>query len=155
MHTKGSTGTAAGRSEPFQENPEFEDRYNDLIDLASANHPEQVLDALEAYDVSRFSHICDVGGGRDRLLCHILTDAPDLRRTVLELPSAVCEGEQHWASTLGVTERCRYVRGDMFEEVPEADAYLLKWILHNFDDGACQRLLSTVHEAAPPTAACS
>lgn len=136
--------------EYIQEAPEFGDRYNDLIDLASADHPEQVLDALEAYDVSRFSHVCDVGGGRGRLLCHILKDAPDLRGTVLELPSAIGEEEQRWASTLGVTERCRYVRGDMFEGVPEADAYLLKWILHNFDDDACQRLLSTVHEAAPP-----
>ena len=38
----------------------------------------------------------------------------------------------------------------MFDQVPEADAYLLKWILHNWDDDACQTILSTIHAGAPP-----
>jgi hypothetical protein len=37
----------------------------------------------------------------------------------------------------------------MFEDVPRADAYVLKWILHNWDDEECQQILSTIHEAAP------
>lgn len=108
-----------------------------------------VLDALDPYDFSRFSHVCDVGGGRGHLLCHVLEAIPHLRGTVLDLPGVVTEEERRWASKLDVTDRCTYVGGDMFERVPEADAYFLKWILHNWDDEECRQILSTVHEAAP------
>lgn len=135
--------------EYLERNREFGDRYNALMEFASRNHPDQILGALDAYDFSRFSHICDVGGGRGRLLSHVLKANPRLQGTVLELPGVVAEEDRHWAPKLGVSERCTYVSGDMFEAVPEADAYFLKWILHNFDDEECQQLLSTIHESAP------
>jgi hypothetical protein len=135
--------------EYIETNPEFADRYNALMEFASRNHPDQILDALDAYDFSQFSHVCDVGGGRGRLLSHVLKANPRLQGTVLELPDVVAEEDQLWAPQLNVTERCTYVGGDMFERVPEADAYFLKWILHNFDDEECQQILSTIHESAP------
>jgi hypothetical protein len=39
-----------------------------------------------------------------------------------------------WAHKMGVGERCVYIAGDMFQEVPAADAYLLKHILHDWSD---------------------
>lgn len=131
-------------------NPAFGDIYNDLIAYASRDHPAQVLDALDDYDLSRFSQLCDVGGGRGRLLCHLLAANPDLEGTVLDLPGVIEDGEPRVAEELGVRDRCTFVAGDMFEAVPAADAYLMKWILHNFDDAACGRVLATVREAAPP-----
>lgn len=132
-----------------RENPAFGDRYEAIMAYASRDHPDQILAALDTYDFSQFSHVCDVGGGRGRLLCHLLEATPHLRGTVLDLPSVV-DDDGLWADRLGVEDRCTYVAGDMFETVPRADAYLLKWILHNFDDADCRRILSTVHEAAPP-----
>lgn len=136
--------------EYIEENPEFGAVYNAVIESASRNHPDQILDVLDAYDFSQFSHVCDVGGGRGHLLCQVLKTHPHLQGTVLELPSVVAEEDHLWASKLGVTDRCTYVAGDMFEEVPEADAYFLKWVLHNWSDEECHRILSTIHEAAPP-----
>lgn len=133
----------------LEENPEFGEACNAVMESASRNHPDQILDVLDGYDVSRFSHICDVGGGHGRLLCHVLQDYPHLQGTVLELPSVIAEEDQLWAPKLGVTDRCTYVAGDMFEEVPEADAYFLKWILHNWSDEECLEILSTIHESAP------
>lgn len=135
--------------EYVESNPEFGAVYNALMEFASRDHPDQVLDALDAYDFSQFSHVCDVGGGRGHLLCHVLEAIPHLRGTVLDLPGVVTEEERRWAPKLNVTDRCTYVGGDMFERVPEADAYVLKWILHNWDDEECRQILSTVHEAAP------
>lgn len=135
--------------EYVEQNPEFGDRYDALMAFASRNHPDQILGALDAYDFSRFSHICDVGGGRGRLLCHLLKENPRLRGTVLELPSVVAEEERLRAPELGVADRCTYTAGDMFEAVPEADAYFLKWVLHNFDDEECRQVLATIHESAP------
>jgi len=53
---------------------------------------------------------------------------------------------------LGVSDRCEYVGGDMFESVPEADAYVLKWILHDWSDEECVDILATIREDAPADA---
>lgn len=130
-------------------NPEFAGAYNALMELASRDHPEAFVDALDDVDRSAWSTICDVGGGRGHLLAHVLAAFPDLDGVVFDRPSVVAETEHRWAPELGVTDRCTYVGGDMFEAVPEADCYVLKWILHNWDDADCHRVLSTVREAAP------
>lgn len=140
----------SGFFEYTAENPEFASHYNELMELASRDHPEQVLGALNEYDFSRFSRVCDVGGGRGYFLCHLLEDLPYLDGIVFDLPNVVAEEDRRWAPKLGLSDRCTYVGGDMFENVPNADAYFLKWILHNWDDEDCHRILSTIHEAAPP-----
>lgn len=139
-----------GFFEYVEENAELGEVYDALIEYASRDHPDQILDALEAYDFSGFSDICDIGGGHGRLLCRLLDAHSHLQGTVLERPSVVAAEERHWDSKLGVEDRCTFVSGDMFAGVPEASAYVLKWILHNFDDEECCRLLSEIHEAAPP-----
>lgn len=130
-------------------NPDFASTYNELMELASRDHPEHFLDSLEGYDFSQFSVVCDVGGGRGHFLCHLLEAIPNIEGVVFDRPSVVAENDQRWAPELGVANRCRYVGGDMFEDVPEADCYLLKWILHNWTDEDCYRILSTIHDAAP------
>ena len=132
------------------EHPDFGNRYNELMELASSDHPEQVLAAMEGYDWSRFSCVCAVGGGRGHLLCYLVNAVPGLRGIVLDRPEVVADGAARWAHELGVTDRVMYEGGDMFECVPEVDAYVLKWILHNWDDAACHDILSTVHRDAPP-----
>ncbi len=90
-----------------------------------------VLEALAPYDVSGIAHLCDVGGGHGHTLCHLLVRYPHLRGTVLERPSVLADPARLWADKLGVGDRCAYVPGDMFQEVPRADAYLMKRILHD------------------------
>ena len=89
-----------------------------------------VLEALEHYDFSGLAHLCDVGGGHGLTLCSLLVQYPHLRGTVLELPSVIARPELLLATKMGVGDRCTYVPGDMFREVPPADAYMVKRILH-------------------------
>lgn len=135
-----------------EQNPEFADSYNRTMSRVTADETDAVLDALKAYDFSRFSHVCDVGGGHGHLLCHVLELHPHLEGTVFDLPSVVSEDAQHWAPTVGVKARCTYVGGDMFDSVPTADGYFLKHVLDNWSDGECVDILSTIHDAAPPDA---
>lgn len=135
--------------EYVREHPEFGERYNALMESASRNQPSRILDALAEYDFSQFSRICDVGGGRGHLLCHVLKAHPHLHGTVLDVPAVVAKEDRLWAPELNVADRCTYLGGDMFDEVPEADAYFLKWILHNFGDDECLQILSNIDEAAP------
>lgn len=96
-----------------------------------------MLEALENYDFSGISHLCDIGGGHGLTLCSLLVKYPHLRGTVLELPSVVENKELLWADKLGVGHRCAYIAGDMFREVPPADAYMVKRVLHDWNDGEC------------------
>lgn len=107
-----------------------------------------VLETLRRRDLASIRDVCDIGGGHGHLLGHLLAEYPHLRGTVLERPGVGDLGEVPWAGRLGVADRCRYVAGDMFAEVPAADAYLLKLILHDWNDEECVRLLANARRAA-------
>lgn len=141
-----------GVFEYMETDPEFARLFNDFMTAASRGQSDAVLSALEDYDFGQFSSVCDVGGGHGHLLCHVLDAHPHLDGTVLDRPSVVREKSDRWDAKLGVEDRCTYVGGDMFEAVPVADAYFMKWILHDWSDEACVRILSTIHESAPPDA---
>lgn len=129
-------------------NPEFGEIFNTSMSGSSEIQTAWVLDALGSYDFSRFSEVCDIGGGHGHLLCSLLAAHPHLEGTVLERPSVIAEKDRLWAPKLGVDDRCTYTEGDMFDEVPPADAYLLKMILHDWTDDECMDILSNLHDAA-------
>lgn len=130
-------------------NPAFGEAFNDHMTSMSTQDTDVILEALASYDFSAVSHVCDVGGGHGHLLCTLLASHPHLDGTVLERPSVIADEDRLWAWKLGVAERCTYMAGDMFEQVPAADLYLLKFILHDWDDEKCVRILTNLHEAAP------
>lgn len=140
---------------PFEwmnDHPGYADRFTDAMDSYSKQQTPWVLEMLDEYDLSDISHLCDIGGGSGYMLCRLLDAYPHLDGTILERPSVIAENDETVASTIGVAERCSYVAGDMFEEVPHADAYTLKYILHDWDDEECIQILSTIHAAAPQDA---
>jgi len=131
--------------------PEFARAFNEFMTAMSHRQTDTLLGVLAEYDVSQFDRVCDVGGGHGYLLCRLLQQYPELEGIVFDRPSVVAE-ETEWPRKLGVTDRCTYVGGDMFQSVPEADTYVLKWVLHDWSDEACMDVLSTVREAAPADA---
>ncbi|MBX0285964.1 methyltransferase [Haloarcula salinisoli] len=135
----------------MEDAPEFARAFDEFMTAMSHQHAEAVLGVLEGYDVSQFDRVCDVGGGQGYLCCRLLAQYPALEGTVFDRPSVVAE-EPDLPDEFGVGDRCDYVAGDMFESVPEADAYVLKWILHDWTDEECVDILSTVRAAAPSDA---
>lgn len=135
----------------MEDAPEFARAFDEFMTTMSRQHAEVVLGVLADYDVSQFDRVCDVGGGKGYLCCRLLAQYPDLEGTVFDRPSVV-EAEPELPDEFGVADRCDYVAGDMFGSVPEADAYVLKWILHDWSDEDCVDILSTVREAAPSDA---
>ena len=132
-----------------ERNPSFGEHFNGTQQLLTSRVTPAVLDGLDAFDFGRFETVCDVGGGHGYLLSHLLDAEPGLEGTVLELPSVVAEADRHWAAELGVEDRCTYAAGDMFEAVPAADLYLMKYILHDWTDDECVEILSTTAASAP------
>lgn len=91
-----------------------------------------------------------MGGGQGYLLCHFLLRYPHLQGMVLERASVIEDRRAFWAEKLGINDRCRYVAGDMFVDVPTADAYILKMILHDWNDEECIQILQVIQRRAAP-----
>ena len=123
--------------------------FDDAMSSYSSSQTAWALEALEGYDFSSISSLCDVGGGHGHLLCGFVKKYPHLRGIVLERPEVIANETRLWADKLGLSERCQYVPGNMFEEVPSAGAYMMKLILHDWNDDECVHLLQTVHRSAP------
>ena len=131
-------------------NPVYGELFNKAMSSYSAMHTKWVLDALENYDFSAIKTICDIGGGQGHLLCSLILQHPHLSGTVLELGSVIKDKQLLWADRMGVQDRCSYLEGDMFREVPRKDAYTMKMILHDWDDEECVKILSNIQNASPP-----
>ncbi|HET7808747.1 MAG TPA: methyltransferase [Gaiellaceae bacterium] len=115
-----------------------------LFDGAMASHTSRASDAvLEAQDFDRFSVIVDVGGGNGTLLAKILARNPQARGILFDQPHVVAEAS--------LPERCEAVGGSFFDGVPEAaDAYVLKAIIHDWEDAEAVAILQSVRRAIAP-----
>lgn len=101
---------------------------------------------LAACDFSPFHTVVDVGGGTGTLLALVLQSAPGLQGVLFDLPSGLQQASEHLEAA-GVADRCRVVAGDFFESVPEGDAYMMKYIVHNLDDERTDVLLRNCRRA--------
>ena len=94
-----------------------------------------------AIDWRRSARAVDVGGGYGEVLAEVLLAHPHLRGLLLDLPHATTLAAERLARR-GLAERCSVVAGSFFDEwPPHADIYLLKSILHNWDDADALRIL--------------
>ena len=109
-------------------------------------------DVLSLIDFSAARCIVDVGGGHGELLAAILRAHPAARGVLFDLPHAI-DGAVAAMQRAGVAERCECIAGSFFDDVPGGgDAYLLKSVLHNWDDERCAAILGRCREAMSPRA---
>jgi hypothetical protein len=93
--------------------------------------------------------VCDVAGGVGTLLAAILQARPGLRGVLVDAPGVLAEAEPHLVRE-GVRDRVELRDGDIFGAVDaQADVYVLKDILHDWDDAASARILGAVRAAMP------
>jgi O-methyltransferase domain/Dimerisation domain len=108
---------------------------------------------LAAYDFGRFGTVVDVGGGQGVLLAAILEAHPSLRGVLFDQPGVVA-GAGYVLRSAGVADRCRVVGGDFFEAVPAGgDAYVLKMVVHDWEDQEAAAILRSCRAAMPAGAA--
>ncbi|MCY1030999.1 methyltransferase [Corallococcus sp. BB11-1] len=100
-------------------------------------------------DFAPFARVADIGGSQGDLLAQVLRAHPSCRGILFDLPR-VAEGAKTALESRGLASRVDVVAGSFFEPgMPAADAYLLKHILHDWDDDASITLLRQLHAAAP------
>ena len=114
--------------------------------------PQTAAAIAAAYDFSQFGTLIDVGGGNGALLIGILGANPRLRGIVFDRPE-VRDGARRKLAESGLGARCEVVAGDFFASVPEgADAYLIKHVIHDWNDEQATRILRNCRRAMKPDA---
>jgi hypothetical protein len=127
------------------DDPEFGQIFHDAMTSWSGL---SIWPVVEAYDFTPYKTIVDVAGGHGRLLAAILASAPNVRGVLYDLPKVVA-GAMPLLEENHVAERVRIVEGSFFDGIPAGgDAYVLKHIIHDWDDHASAHILRNVRSAA-------
>ncbi len=99
------------------------------------------------YDFSSIHTLVDVGGGHGKLLAHILESNPNLQGILYDLPAVVAGASPHLDK---FSNRTSVVSGSFFESVPSGgDAYIMKHIIHDWDDSKAIAILKNCHQVMP------
>ncbi|MGH2532076.1 MAG: methyltransferase [Thermomicrobiales bacterium] len=118
-----------------------------VFDEAMGASAHDATDIVHAYDFGAVDRVVDVGGGHGALIAAILTTYPNVRGTLFDQPHVV-DGAAPTLHAAGVADRCAVVAGDFFDEVPASgDLYILKGVIHDWDDDSASRILRTCRRA--------
>lgn len=107
------------------------------------------LELADLIDTTNVTRAVDVGGANGALLALLQEANPALHGIVFDRPNIARDAEPDIARN-GFAERTEIVGGDFFESVPAGDLYLLKFILHDWDDESCVKILRRCREAMEP-----
>ncbi|HEY4461666.1 MAG TPA: methyltransferase [Streptosporangiaceae bacterium] len=100
-------------------------------------------------DTSSASVVADIGGAEGALLHLVMKASPGLRGVIFDVPD-IAPAAMVATKAAGLADRCSVVEGDFFESVPAADLYLLKFILHDWDDTSALKILKSCRDALLP-----
>ncbi|AJT68923.2 O-demethylpuromycin-O-methyltransferase [Streptomyces lydicus] len=128
------------------EDPELSAEFNAAMGQATRDTAALVPGA---FDFGRFTTVADIGGGDGTLLAAILTAHPSLHGIVFDLREGLAQAPDNLARH-GVEGRTSLVSGDFFTTAPEgADLYLLKSVIHDWNDEQCTDILRHCRRAVP------
>lgn len=130
--------------EYYAENPEPAMVFDRAMTSFSST---EIAAVVEAYDFSSIKKLVDVAGGHGSLLTSILKAHAHLEGVLFDLPEVIDRAKPIVAAQ-PLSDRCQLVSGSFFESVPTgADAYLMKHIIHDWDDERSIKILQNCHRA--------
>ncbi|KAL4581335.1 hypothetical protein LXL04_017549 [Taraxacum kok-saghyz] len=119
-------------------------KHNQFFNEAMASDARLVTSVMLRHygdGFKKLNSVVDVGGGTGTVAKAIADAFPNI--------SCICFDLPHVLDGLNGSNNLSYVCGDMFEAIPKADAVLLKWILHDWNDEDCIKILKRCKEAIP------
>lgn len=122
-----------------------------VFDAAMTGRTRQMLGLVPRhYDFSSMSAVVDVGGGEGELLLDILKHAPAAHGVLFDQPHVVERAAQR-IKEAGLSDRCTVIGGNFFDTIPPgADVYVMKMILHDWDDDRARVILGACRQAMGP-----
>lgn len=140
------TALGSGIFEYYGQNPAEADAFTEAMESITAAVSGEAVRILDTVGAER---VVDVGGANGALLAPLLEANPSLQGTLFDLPH-VLEGHAFTNVPEQVRSRIETVGGDFFQSVPAADLYLLKWILHDWNDDECVTILRNCRKSIAP-----
>lgn len=126
-------------------NPKEMEAFGEAMKSNSLNSMRGVL---ENCDFTGSQKVVDIGGGLGQLAVALLEKYPSLQGALLELPELIAIAKKSFpVNDPRMASRLEYVGGDMFESVPPADVYVMKHVIHDWDDERCIRVLRNCHQS--------
>jgi hypothetical protein len=130
--------------EYYAENPRAAIEFDAAMASLTGGTSDAVVDS---FDFGRFHTVVDVGGGDGTLLTTILRRHPQVRGVLYDVAHVADRAHQALGAA-GVADRCEVRSGDFRVEVPTGgDCYVLKWIVHDWDDDGCRAILGACRRA--------
>jgi DNA-binding Lrp family transcriptional regulator len=154
LHTvrTGEVGTTRYLGKPFFEWITDDPDRAELMSRAMADVTAGLRTGMfDDYELPDGDVVADIGGGDGSILLTLLKDRPERRGIVFDLPAITPTADASIARE-GLADRVETVAGDFLKEVPTADIYILGFILHDWDDDTCGRILQSIRAAANPGA---
>jgi SAM-dependent methyltransferase len=130
----------------YADNPSEGRSFTGAMSVTSRQMADEIARVVDA---SAAKLVVDIGGASGTLIAAVLNTNPTLVGTILDRPDVVPRAKAAVAER-GLSFRCSVVGGDFFLAVPEADIYLLKYIIHDWDDDRSIRILSNCARALRP-----
>ena len=113
-------------------------------------HGRESSAILSSYDFSAIQVVADIGGGNGSQISEILTKHSKMKGVLFDLPHVIERAKERIHAS-GLSGRCKLVTGSFFDSVPEgADAYILRHIIHDWDEEKCLSILRNCHRSMPP-----
>ena len=133
--------------EYFEQNTEVGAVFNRAM---TSNSLAAVAPIVAGYDFSQFDTVADIAGGHGILLSGILKANANTQGILFDIPSVIA-GSGEFFEKAGAENRVEKISGDFFESVPSgANAYIMKHIIHDWDDAESIRILINIHSAMNP-----
>ena len=132
--------------EYFSQNPHmgkiFDDSMQTLADV-------ETQPFINAFDFTSYETIVDIGGGNGSLINAVLTNTPSSKGIVFDLPEVVSRTQERLRS-LKIHDRCGVCAGNFFDEVVPGDIYILRRIIHDWNDEEAVKILSNCRNSLRP-----
>nr|XP_023881245.1 (S)-scoulerine 9-O-methyltransferase-like [Quercus suber] len=125
--------------EHMAKEPRFDKQFQEFMTHSAKLFLDKVLQVYRGFE--EVKELLDVGGGMGTSLGNIISMYPHIHGKNFDLPNVI--------SVAPKLSGVEHISGNMFESLPRAEAILLKWILHNWDDEHCKKLLKNCWEALP------
>jgi SAM-dependent methyltransferase len=101
------------------------------------------------YSFAGIDTLVDVGGGTGSMLAAVLHEHPEMKGVLVEISAGMDHTKRHFREA-GVEDRVELCEGSAFDELPEADGYLISCVLHAMDDEQSVRVLRRMRDSIKP-----